>query len=454
MSVDPKKYPAKKGTPSILETELAWVSPFNPDGSRKDAQEKTHSSVIAPQVGRRNPSQARARKEAAKDPTVYPVAVGGLSPAEEELVPQSVQSIAINRRTGAPSTTPEELLSNGPYVPPFQHLNIINGEKGLLIDMETLMADVHGEMAEDYMLSVETQETAEGSVTVVTHEEPNMKLTQKQMAERHAAEQQNQSINAIERDFFKSTRKDPEPMTTPTIKNPPDFEADLAEGLKGIIVDHMLADLKAKKPADPEHDKQVEALIEGDLKAVMVNNIDAKKLDYTGPVELNPRAAELVGKAEAGATPMEKHASSISDMASQYARRTSDVGQKEEQGRALPLSHFETYAHRNLLTRSIDLSIMTGAPNDQRYAAQPLTFQKIEPGSIVGPAFSLPFAAAEALMNELWCAGVRPSSTHLKSVDFRVAPPAPAADTAALSAHLEDMRAIVAKQFDLTLKPR
>jgi hypothetical protein len=74
------------------------------------------------------------------------------------------------------------------------------------------------------------------------------------------------------------------------------------------------------------------------------------------------------------------------------------------------------------------------------WIAQPLQFREIEPGSYTQPIIRLEPEEIQGLLNEFWLLGFRPSRDVI----------APQAD-AAMSAHLKDMRALVAKAYELEL---
>jgi len=83
-------------------------------------------------------------------------------------------------------------------------------------------------------------------------------------------------------------------------------------------------------------------------------------------------------------------------------------------------------------------------PNAERrhYMATNITFVPVEEGQALEPTFTLRRDQAQALMDELYRVGVRPSEQGT------------AGELAATKAHLKDMRALVAKAIDVPeLKP-
>ena len=72
--------------------------------------------------------------------------------------------------------------------------------------------------------------------------------------------------------------------------------------------------------------------------------------------------------------------------------------------------------------------------------AKPMVFEKIEIGLHVDPVLSMKKQEAEALMNELWRVGIRPSNGEGN-----------VGQIGAIKHHLNDMRAIVEKQLKVKL---
>jgi hypothetical protein len=79
------------------------------------------------------------------------------------------------------------------------------------------------------------------------------------------------------------------------------------------------------------------------------------------------------------------------------------------------------------------------APNDRRryYMATNVTFEPVEEGQELQPTFKLRRDQVQALMDELWRVGVRPSEAGS------------AGELEATKAHLRDMRALVGKSIDV-----
>ena len=78
-------------------------------------------------------------------------------------------------------------------------------------------------------------------------------------------------------------------------------------------------------------------------------------------------------------------------------------------------------------------------PNDERrhYMATNITFEPIGEGQLMEPTFKLRRDQVQALMDELYRIGVRPSEQGT------------AGELEATKAHLKDMRALVAKAIDV-----
>ena len=85
-----------------------------------------------------------------------------------------------------------------------------------------------------------------------------------------------------------------------------------------------------------------------------------------------------------------------------------------------------------------------GLEGAERYSyVSNVEFTDVEPGGIlpeIDPTFTLPRHHAQALMDELWQCGLRPSEGTGSAGSLR-----------AVEKHLDDMRAIVGKQLDVSL---
>lgn len=89
-------------------------------------------------------------------------------------------------------------------------------------------------------------------------------------------------------------------------------------------------------------------------------------------------------------------------------------------------------AQREIWNDSISLRVGVKRDDGGFDVAEPLTMRRIEPGAMTNACLTIPFEAAQRLMDELWQAGCRPSQSigtagHLESVKY----------------HLEDMRRLV-----------
>lgn len=89
-------------------------------------------------------------------------------------------------------------------------------------------------------------------------------------------------------------------------------------------------------------------------------------------------------------------------------------------------------AHKEPWSSRVGVVILS---DDGRSAAISLTFKSIEDGEYVGPAEYLSQNDAQALIDSLWAAGLRPSEGS-----------GSAGALAATQRHLDDMRALVFKQ--------
>lgn len=92
-------------------------------------------------------------------------------------------------------------------------------------------------------------------------------------------------------------------------------------------------------------------------------------------------------------------------------------------------------AQREIWSDAISLRIGVKQEDGGFAVAEPLTMRVIDPGLMVQPCVSIPFYAAQSLMDELWQAGCRPSQSvgtvgQLEAVKY----------------HLEDMRKLVFKE--------
>lgn len=92
----------------------------------------------------------------------------------------------------------------------------------------------------------------------------------------------------------------------------------------------------------------------------------------------------------------------------------------------------EVYAGRSIRTRRIDITVRVPTPGHPTRFGNPVTFSEADEEFVhVPPTLSLPFEAAQQLMDELWNAGIRP-------VDGT----GNVGQTGAMANHLNDMRAI------------
>lgn len=93
--------------------------------------------------------------------------------------------------------------------------------------------------------------------------------------------------------------------------------------------------------------------------------------------------------------------------------------------------NFNFFAERAYFGRYIDLRIKTIDESGEPRYAQKITFESLPEAEYVHPAMRLDQSEAEALMNELWQAGVRPSNGEGSTGQL-----------AATERHLADMRSI------------
>lgn len=85
---------------------------------------------------------------------------------------------------------------------------------------------------------------------------------------------------------------------------------------------------------------------------------------------------------------------------------------------------------------SDSIAIRLGIKTDGGFAvAMPVVMETVELGALTQPMVSLPFDAAQRLMDELWSSGCRPSQAI-----------GSAGQVEAIKYHLEDMRKLVFKE--------
>jgi len=89
-------------------------------------------------------------------------------------------------------------------------------------------------------------------------------------------------------------------------------------------------------------------------------------------------------------------------------------------------------AQREIWSDAISLRIGVKQDDGGFSVAEPLTMRVIESGQTVSPCMSIPFGAAQSLMDELWQAGCRPSQSI-----------GTAGQIESMKHHLEDMRRLV-----------
>lgn len=99
------------------------------------------------------------------------------------------------------------------------------------------------------------------------------------------------------------------------------------------------------------------------------------------------------------------------------------------------------HAHYEPCSNTIDVRLFDyKGPGWRRFVGKPVVFEEHEQdGSFMPPTISLKEDAAQSLMDALWDCGVRPTQGH-----------GSAGQLAATERHLEDLRAIVFQQNDLT----
>lgn len=79
-------------------------------------------------------------------------------------------------------------------------------------------------------------------------------------------------------------------------------------------------------------------------------------------------------------------------------------------------------------------------PGDQRYVATSVSFEPMKEGEFAEPTFRLRSEEAQALMDGLWAAGIRPTEGHGSTGQL-----------GAIERHLADMRMLVQKSYEVKL---
>lgn len=101
---------------------------------------------------------------------------------------------------------------------------------------------------------------------------------------------------------------------------------------------------------------------------------------------------------------------------------------------------WKVLARRNEWRDDFGVAIRVQGHDGKVYRAKPIEFEEIQDGMWLEPTINLESHNAQELFQQLWDAGLRPSDGSGN-----------AGHTAALSAHLEDMRTLV---FDFVAKRR
>lgn len=104
----------------------------------------------------------------------------------------------------------------------------------------------------------------------------------------------------------------------------------------------------------------------------------------------------------------------------------------------------EFQANKNIMKKRIEVQMVLQMPATSTHplggcaVVDPLVMRTVEPGDTLGdPFLSISYEAAEALMNELWSCGIRPTDVGSPG------------ELGATKAHLADMRKIVFEVLDL-----
>ncbi|MGJ8670875.1 MAG: hypothetical protein ACSHXK_15420 [Oceanococcus sp.] len=97
-------------------------------------------------------------------------------------------------------------------------------------------------------------------------------------------------------------------------------------------------------------------------------------------------------------------------------------------------AHYSPYADH------VELLIGQADAHGHRDVVRELTFERVEPGSYLGPTTHIDLTAAQMLMDDLWNAGIRPTEGSGSAGSLK-----------ATERHLNDMRKIAGAKLNVAL---
>lgn len=103
----------------------------------------------------------------------------------------------------------------------------------------------------------------------------------------------------------------------------------------------------------------------------------------------------------------------------------------------------KTRIHAQLcnFNKSIDLFVAQELPGGGTAVGKPITMETINQGMMAMPTLTIPHGVGQALMDDLWLCGIRPTDGT-----------GSAGSLLATEKHLNDMRAIVGKKLQVELR--
>lgn len=105
------------------------------------------------------------------------------------------------------------------------------------------------------------------------------------------------------------------------------------------------------------------------------------------------------------------------------------------------MNNMKAMARREAWAFGVELVFHSDDAMGRHCVAEPLTMREVDPSyAITSPTVRLSYSGAQALMDELWTCGLRPSEGT-----------GSAGSLAATERHLSDMRAIVASAYSVPL---
>lgn len=301
MSADSKHYPAKKGTPPVEVRELGWVSPFNPDGSRKDGKDTPKGTAktrrtTAPQLGNKGPDHAvRAdliarAAEKVKEPQAPVVAIDCTEP-NRDACPRKCMDFCNKAELDKAAPAHEHIK------------NVVELVRKPVMSQERFNEKMAGlDAADPEPAKRFNAETVEAVVAQAELIRPAPTLP-KDITDQVIRNLQGPSLKEQIDGAMAAIKVTPRIQLAAQAFVPVDTTQQ--EALRVAVIEPVpeaLADTDAEYVPPFKSDAPLESIMDDGWRDVLVNNLHAEK-DSDTTVELNPRAAELVGDGTGQALP-------------------------------------------------------------------------------------------------------------------------------------------------------